>query len=202
MTATATQEKAWNTTLEYIVGRKRAEQALGFLTAVGDRITTAGTLPEAVDGALEQAAPYLADWVSVSLAPSGADGSDRTYTASSRGAGAAPDAYRSLADALAELTEGGRISVALSAVDSTISPQQQGSASGLLLQAVDAEVAAAVVIPLTAHGRTCGLLTAFRSSGRRDAQFGEAALRLLTDLAGRLGSAAQTFAAHPAGQGA
>jgi hypothetical protein len=190
MTATATPEKAWNTTLEYIVGRKRAEQALGFLTTAGDRLTEAATLPEAIEGALGQAAPYLADWLSVSLT-----GSDATYAASSRGATADQDTYRSLSAALAGLTEGGRVPVALSAAESTVSPQQPGGAAELVRQAADAGVATAVAVPLTAYGRHCGLLTAYRVTGRRDPQFGEASMRLLNDLAGRLAGAALAFAA-------
>ncbi|MEO7193518.1 MAG: GAF domain-containing protein [Pseudonocardiaceae bacterium] len=197
MATAPTDTKSWNTTLNYIVGKKIAEQALGFVTTVGECITEASTLEQAMQGALDQAVPFLADWLSASLAADGLDGQPTEYISSSRGATAQPDQYRTLAAGLGART--GRTQLTLSVATAVISPAQPHDATdGLLRQVADAGVGSAVVLPLAANGRTPGLLTAFRVAGRRDPEFDNAALRLLTDLAGRLALAAEVFAARPA----
>ncbi|MBV8931906.1 MAG: GAF domain-containing protein [Kutzneria sp.] len=185
---TALQTKKWNTTLNYIVGKKIAEQALGFLTTAGERITAASTLAEAMRGALDEATPFLADWLSVRLTAS-----ETEYVSSSKGATASSEQYRELAKLLA----GGTAPLTLSVASGEVSPEHPDGE--LLRHAAAAGVGSAVVLPLVTNGNTLGLLTAFRVTARTDSEFTDAACRLLTDLAGRLALVAAAFASRADG---
>lgn len=202
MTISTVTKSSWHTTLDYITGRKRAEQGLGFLTTAGDRLNGATTLTDAVQGAIDIAVPFLADWIAVDLALVDTNPKPASYVASSQGASANPSLYYELSANLNKYARpGGRLLV-LSAAKATDCTQRFSDISGeISRQATNADIASAAVIPMIANGYQPGLLTALRVSQRRDPEFGEAALLLLGDLAKRLAATTQIFITRQAEPG-
>jgi GAF domain-containing protein len=186
----------WKTTRDYVLGKKRAEEALGFLTSAGACIANAMTFPDAAQGTIDLTTPFLADWTSISLFAPGGEASTCDFVSSSRGAVKPRETYQDLALALSALVghdEGAaKAPVTVSATNGA--DTSDDIAKHLLGQAQDAGVAAAIAIPLIANGRVQGSLVALRVAARRQPDFGDAALLLLSDVSSRLAGAAELFA--------
>jgi hypothetical protein len=204
-TRTTTQD-SWAVTLDYIVGKKRAEEALGFLIACGAALDAAQTHRDGVDGVLRLTVPHLADWAAADFrpAPGLAAGALRTAR---RVLDADPGQLEELTSALgARLPAWGSragaaplLLFASAAELRTVAarpgePWPAAKAPELARLAAAAGVESALILPL----RDFGTLTLVRMADRADGPFGAGAVELAIDVARRLSSVSAAFLAQAA----
>lgn len=151
--------------MRYIVGRKRAEEALGFLAAVSDAIESTTASDAAVSRIAELTVPFLADWCAVH-----------------RPCAEGP------AEPLARAVRPGIEPAKIQALERWLGPPVPGDESGAGGDpASRLDVVVALSFPVDFRGRRLGVLTLARLEREGAAPYRAAELALARELARRLG---------------
>jgi hypothetical protein len=196
---------SWAVTLDYILGKKRAEEALGFLVACGGALNAAPGHAEAVRAVLELTVPHLADWARASFAPGAG-----IEPSAVRGSLRLPDTVDGPATQLSAALEdaagaqpaaGFALAVpdgVLATIAGPVESRTERSAPDLARLAAAAGVESALVLPVAAAGRSRGVLTLLRTANHSDGAFAPGPTELAVDLARRLAWATEAFLARAA----
>lgn len=205
---------SWNVTLDYILGKKRAEEALGFMIACGGALDAAAGHADAVGAVLALAVPYLADWAGADFeqapglagepvrrsrsAPDGASEQFEAFAASLAGhLRAAPPAERAPLLLIGERAELYTVGAPGRGAEPAAQPD-----SRLADAAAAAGVASALAVPLRRFDRWFGTLVLLRTVNRPDPSFEAGPVELAVDVARRLSWVTDAFAASAAGSAA
>lgn len=206
---------SWGITLDYILGKKRAEEALGFLIACGGALEAAASHVEAVQSVLALSVPYLADWAGADFEPAPGLAQDpvrRSRTVDD----CAPEQLEPLAAALAErirrASPADQATLLLTADSGELHAVAADRGSGqpaaprtdpqLADMAATAGIASALAVPLRRFDRQWGTLILLRAAKRSDAQFEAGPVELAVEVARRLSWVTDAFAARAAGPAA
>ena len=200
---------SWNITLDYILGKKRAEEALGFLIACGGALDAAATHADAVDDVLALAVPYLADWAGADFerAPGLARDPVRRGRSTPDGASERFEAFAaSLAERVRPASAADRAPLLLIGETGELyavgrsgrdgEPVAARPDSGLADAAAAAGVASALAMPLQRFDRWFGTLVLLRTANRADANFEAGPVELAVDVARRLSWVTDAFASR------
>jgi GAF domain-containing protein len=196
-------KKTWGQAIRYIVGRKRAEEALGLLAAAGTALGASPDREAATQAVADYVVPYLADWCRFDRLDE--NGSPRTI-AVARAAklppatAAAFDEFvdrpdRSWSSRIGRVRDSRKASVyPPAAAGHQESAGSNGTApaagtKGAGPKAGPPGVGTAMIVPIEEGGRLLGTICCATAGVRKSGTYGPADLALLTEIARRVAGA-------------
>ena len=192
--------ETWAATMDYIVGRKRAEEALGFLAACSRELADTLAYETAMSRVASYAVPFLAGWCTFDLLESG-DGPTQTI-AEQRISQLSSEQTKRMREFLHQ--PDGPTAHGMAWVTSTRRPLAYSDAKGLADACNQATLAAAqrvgirsaLVVPLLARDQLLGFITLVRTGAHKQQRFGPADVALVDELARRVASAVELERLH------
>jgi GAF domain-containing protein len=196
-------KKTWGQAIRYIVGRKRAEEALGLLSAAGTALSATPDREAATQAVADYVVPYLADWCRIDRLDE--NGSPRTIAVAR--AAKLPPAMAAAFDEFVDRPDRSWSSRIGRVRDSRkpflyppASTGHQDSAgtngaapaagtNGAGPKAGPPGVGTAMVVPIEEGGRLLGTICCATAGVRKTGTYGPADLALLTEIARRVAGA-------------
>ncbi|WP_112261436.1 GAF domain-containing protein [Lentzea terrae] len=195
--STSSTQETWGVAIRYIVGRKSAEEALGFLAHCGAALSGTVDLDVSLREVARASVAFLADVSRISLV----DGEVPAETVTEHVVGLDPavvarqlaffaDGAAGLGDRTPDvLAEGKQVVYAESGGSATEKSRSDAAELGVL---------SALLIPLSARGRMFGTLTLVRAGVRKKAEFGASDVALAGELGRQITMAVEVARLHRA----
>ncbi|MBB5953674.1 GAF domain-containing protein [Saccharothrix tamanrassetensis] len=185
-TSTSSTQETWGVAIRYIVGRKSAEEALGFLAHCGAALTRTPDLGAALRDVTRASVAFLADIGRISLV----EGEELVESTREHVAGLDPAVVDSQLDFLDDgaAGRGDRTPDVLAARRTAVYAPSGSVAAASLAEAEERGVLSALLVPLVVRGQVFGVLTLVRAGVRKKAEFGAADVALAEELARQIGT--------------
>ena len=185
-------KQTWGEAIRYIVGRKRAEEALGLLSAAGAALSSLPDLGTATKAVANYVVPYLSDWcridrfdgdgtptkIAVAIAPKLPATLERTFEEFFE----RPD--RAGSSPMRQVWQSRKYF--LHADGSNV---QLPSTNGAGHEASCSPIGTAMIVPIEEGNKLLGAVSCATVGVRKTGRYGPAELALIAEIARRLGSA-------------
>ncbi|MDR6594575.1 GAF domain-containing protein [Saccharothrix longispora] len=195
--STSSTQETWGVAIRYIVGRKSAEEALGFLAHCGAALSGTVDLDVSLREVARAGVAFLADVSRISLVEGGVP----AETVTEHVAGLDPAV---VARQLAFLDDGAagsgdRTPDVLAEGHPVVYAESGGSATEeSRSDAAELGVLSALLIPLSVRGRLVGTLTLVRAGARKKTGFGPSDVALAGELGRQVAMAVEVARLHRA----